>query len=374
MIRIFKELYRDSPQQNVRKLMERLGLAKPPKRPEPPQNKVLDKVLKSKVLPDLFAHAVRRLPEGPILFLGEGALHDALLAKVASTGRDWSSQAFSWNSNSLPETTRRVVLTLLPSTEVEWQCVARWRERLGTNLTLLFELVLPFTHISRLHEKEDFLVKSFDQLMEYLLGQRFFAGIEELAQAVPLAGKNVIEFGPFDGYQTAGLVHKGVGHLTCIEARPENAIKIESIARVFGWHQVEVRMDDFHNAHATTHGRYDVVVAHGVYYHSIAPFLFLENIRSLGNIVFVGGLCATDELPASPYVELHHEGKSYRTKQYREATNHTAGVNRYGYYFTAEDLIRFFTERGDQVQVLTEERIESYAGKYLRFVATRRGA
>ena len=358
----------------MQKLMQRAGFAKRPKRPEPPANKVLDSILKSKALPELLALATRKLPGRRILFVGDTALNESAIAKLQVPEKDVSSAAFSWESEVLPEGADHVVLTVLPSTEAEWDRVTRMRQQVGTKLSLLFELLLPFTRISRLHEKEDFLVKSFDELLGYLVGQNFFAGIEELAKAVPLAGKRVIEFGPFDGYQTAGLVHKGVGKLTCIEARPENATKVETIAKVMGWQHVEVRMDDFHNANATTHGRYELVVAHGVYYHSIAPFLFLENIRSLGDTVFLGGFCATDELPASPYVELSYEGKTYRAKQYREATNHTAGVNRFGYYFAPEDLIRFFTERGDKVEVLSEQAMEKYAGKYLRILATRNRA
>jgi hypothetical protein len=374
MFPILSDLYKSSPQQNVRRLMQRLGIAKPPERPEPASNKVLDDVLKLKALPDLLAHATRKLPERRVLVLGDTALNEAVIAKLQGSGKEVSSQPFSWASDAIPEGAERVVLTLLPSTEAEWEGVARLRQRFGAGLTLLFELLLPYTRIARLHEKEDFLVKSFDRLLEYLLGQRFFGGIEKLAATVPLAGKSVIEFGPFDGYQTAGLVHKGVGKLTCIETRPENAIKVEAIARALGWPHVEVRLDDFHNANATTYGRFDLVVAHGVYYHSIAPFLFLENIRTLSDTVFLGGLCATDELPAEPYVDLRHEGKTYRAKQYREATNHTAGVNRFGYYFTSEDLIRFFTERGDKVEVLSEEPKDKYAGKYLRILATRGSA
>ena len=369
--RILDELYKDSPQQNVQKLMQRLRIVEPPQRPEPPKNKVLDALLKSKALPTLLARSARKLPEPRILFLGDTALNEAVISKLQGAGRELSSKAFTWETELLPEGTERVVLTLLPSTEAEWELVARLRQRFGAGLTLIFELLLPYSRISHLHESEEFLVKSLEELLEYYLGEKEFVGIADLAKAVPLAGKNVLEFGPFDGYQTAALVHRGVGQLTCIEARPENAIKVEAAANVFDWPHVHVRMDDFHNANAHTYGRFDLVVAHGVYYHSIAPFLFLENLRTLSDMVFVGGFCATNDSPASPYEELRHEGRTYRAKQYREATNHTAGVNRYGYYFTPEDLIRFFTERGDKVQVLSEERTPKYAGKYLRILATR---
>ena len=132
-------------------------------------------------------------------------------------------------------------------------------------------------------------------------------------------------------------------------------------------------MDDFHNASAATCGRFDLAFAHGVYYHSIAPFVLFENLRTLADAIYLGGYCATDELPASPWVELNYEGRTYRVKKYLEVVDHfTAGVNPIGYYFAAEDFMRFFTERGHQVTVIADEAREGPAGRYLRFLATRR--
>ena len=48
-------------------------------------------------------------------------------------------------------------------------------------------------------------------------------------------------------------------------------------------------MDDFHNADAHKYGRFDLAFAHGVYYHSFAPFLFFENLISLSDNIFIGG-------------------------------------------------------------------------------------
>jgi 16S rRNA A1518/A1519 N6-dimethyltransferase RsmA/KsgA/DIM1 with predicted DNA glycosylase/AP lyase activity len=90
----------------------------------------------------------------------------------------------------------------------------------------------------------------------------------------------VIEFGPLEGCLTAGLVKLGVKSLTCIEARAENAIKTLVACHAFDWKNVKLVMDDFHNVNQFKYGTYDLVFAHGVYYHSLAPFLFLENLRS----------------------------------------------------------------------------------------------
>ena len=58
--RILSELYQDSPRKNVEKLLNRLsGKTGAPPRPEPPKNKVLDPILRSKSLPLVLAHALK---------------------------------------------------------------------------------------------------------------------------------------------------------------------------------------------------------------------------------------------------------------------------------------------------------------------------
>jgi hypothetical protein len=139
--------------------------------------------------------------------------------------------------------------------------------------------------------------------------------------------------------------------------------------QALGWEKVRVVMDDFHNCHAATYGRYDLVMAHGVYYHSIAPFLLLENVCSLSDAIFVGGFCATDALPAWDWLTLEHDGRSYRAKKYHEVEHFMAGVNSYGYFFAPEDLLRFFHERGFETRILAAPKLATPTDCYLRFLA-----
>jgi hypothetical protein len=182
----------------------------------------------------------------------------------------------------------------------------------------------------------------------------------------------VIEFGPLEGCLTAGLVKLGVKSLTCIEARPENAIKTLVACYSFGWKHVELVMDDFHNVNHLKYGTYDLVFAHGVYYHSLAPFLFLENLCSLSENVFIGGFCATDSLPEGDYEILEYCGEKYRTKMHKEVDYFTSGVNPIGYFFHKDDLMKFFKERNYEVIVISDEAAEIAAGNYLRFLACKK--
>ena len=115
-----------------------------------------------------------------------------------------------------------------------------------------------------------------------------------------------------------------------------------------------------------------MVFAHGVYYHSIAPFLFLENLLGLSDNIFVGGFCATDKSPPGGFTTLNYQGIDYRVKRYKEGVGYTAGVNTYGYFFHKEDLKHFFIERGYDIKVISDEPVKVTAGNFLRFLAQKR--
>src|SRR5437763_16361460 len=77
--------------------------------------------------------------------------------------------------------------------------------------------------------KDFFRYKRFDEVFRACLNAN------KLADLIPLKDKRVIEFGPFDRGQTAGLVNYWVGQLVCIDAREENfittLIAIEGVGR-----------------------------------------------------------------------------------------------------------------------------------------------
>jgi hypothetical protein len=372
--RILKELYTDSPKANFAKI--RAQLTGKPLKPVkvPQQNKVLDDLLRSPHLGALLVFAALRCGDRRLIFAGAEGVFVEAAEELGRKGRSAVCVPWNWSDDTegLPvDDGAQVILCRLPVTEAEWQSVAALKQRFGGRLTLLTELLLPFTRITFLQGKLDYLLKELEALLPYYLGEKFFGPLDKLDAVFPLRDKRVIEFGPFDGCQTAGLVRLGVTSVTCIEARAENAVKTLTAADVFGWNNVRVVMDDFHNADASKYGRFDLAFAHGVYYHSIAPFVFLENLLGLSDRVFLGGFCATDTLPATPWVELSHGGRTYRAKQYREAGHFTAGVNRIAWHFQADDLMRFFRERGWTLQMISDDETTVTAGRYVRFLASR---
>ncbi len=295
---------------------------RPPQQVDGPGNHVLDDLLAMPVMPRLMTHVLDRFANERIVMAGDpNGCFFPVFQSLQGAGRPIEWRAFLWTDSPeefIAADDQRVILTLLPVTADEWSTTAALKQRFGERLHLLTELLLPFTRISFLQTRLHYDRPDLTAILPFYLGEKKFGPLGTLDDVFPLRGRSIIEFGPFDGCQTAGLVHLGAASITCIEARAENATKTRTAVEVFGWNHVQVRMDDFHNADASKYGRYDLAFAHGVYYHSIAPFVFLENLRTLADHIFLGGFCATDESPAVPWMELSYEGRAYRVKPYWE--------------------------------------------------------
>jgi hypothetical protein len=371
--RLLRALFEYSPKDNLDTLRERLSqLKQGQKCREDRGNAVLGEVMESPALIRLLTTALLKTTESPLVLAGNDQRFAGAVEALRAGHRQAEWRTWRWGDGAETLVTGepgRVALCVVPETADEWAEVASLKRRLAARLTLLPELLLPFTRITFLLDKVDYFIKDFDRLTQHYTGDWLFGKLDQLNTHWPLAGRSVIEFGPFDGGQTAALVRLGVRNVTCIEARAENVTKTRTAAEVFDWPQVRVIMDDFHNADATKYGRYDMAFAHGVYYHSVAPFVFLDNLLSLAPAIFLGGFCATDESPPGPWMELVHEGRTYRVKQYRETDNFTAGVNPVAYFFHGDDLLRFFSERGYAVTTISDEPKPVTAGRFLRFLA-----
>ena len=230
------------------------------------------------------------------------------------------------------------------------------------------------------------LVEAIDQLvgiyiqpvpkaLGYMVGAPIWGPIARLQERESLVGKRVIEFGPLDGCMTGSLVAAGAASVTCVEVRLANVLKVLVARQVMGWQNVEIAIDDMHNVDDKSYGQFDVVVAHGVYYHSATPLQFLRNLTTLGSTIFLGGYAPDPEHPRAPLVELHHDGLTVRAQPFREKlSNDGAGVHPSGYYLVTDDLIRLFESWGFDVELISLEPTpaDRQASYYARLLARRR--
>ncbi len=264
-----------------------------------------------------------------------------------------------------------LVISPWPLTPQDWQRAASLRAAVPNRVLTFQELLLPMELIQTGQQHLNYRFEDLSEVMSYYTGDQLLGPMDELNKLFPLKDKRVIEFGPMDGYQTAALINFGASSVACIEARPENALKTLAAKAAFGWSNVEVILDDFHNVSGSNYGMYDLAFAHGVYYHSFAPFVFFENLFSLSNHIFLGGYIATDADPPTEYVRLEYEGATYRAKEHPDGFGMTEGINLKGYYFAADDLERLFTSRGFKIIPISREEQHLPTGRYHRFLAVK---
>jgi Protein of unknown function (DUF1698) len=337
-------------------------------------NVVVPDVKKEPVLAEL---AVSRLPQPrqAVGLLGSASDASPFADSLTKAGVKPVQMEWDWGfAVDLRERIDTLLVCKVPTNSRHWQALKKLREDTPVRVICVYELLLPFSPIQLAQSLLPYYEKTstLSSIAPYYLGREYFGPIDRLDHVLPLSGKSVIEFGPMDGCHTAALVAAGVGKLVSIEARPENYIKTLIARQAFGWDNVELIMDDFHNVDRTTYGSFDLVFAHGVYYHSVAPFQFFQNMLSLSSNIFIGGFCATDSLPAGPYEVMTHRGREYRAKQHEEARELvTGGINATGYHFHKDDLMMFFRDEGCEVTVLSDEQSDVTAGRYLRFLARR---
>ena len=341
-------------------------------------NVILNEFLDAPVYAKFIGYRLSRLGGNLVILTGDA---ESRYLGTALKEAGVRAKFIPWNFGQpvnieLPDPESRLLVFKVPSLPEHWSELQALRLRFGGRVLGINELLLPLSVLLHARERLPYSVKNLNELLIYYIGRSTFgAPLRTLTDVFPLEGKSVVEFGPLDASQTAFLVHSGASRVVCVEARPENAMKVLAARQAMGWNNVEVRMDDFHNADANSMGRFDLAFAHGVYYHTIAPFVFLENLISLSDNVFLGGYCTTDENPAIEYQHLTHNGQSYRVKRYEEAGrgDFYAGINSYAYFLEGEDLLKFFQTNGYATRVLQDIPTDATqaAGRYIRFFASR---
>ncbi len=337
------------------------------------ENQVVPDIWKRPVYLDLLPERLRGFGQAVVL-LGSAAETGRLRETLAPRGFEVKAFEWDWNSSfmDLPGDPA-VVLCKLPMNESQWRTVRMFKEKLGLRLLGLQELVLPLTTIRQAQASLTYLLDTLEAVAPYYVGEEYFGPLDKLNELFPLAGKTIIEFGPMEGAQTAGLVSLGAKTVTCVEARAESYIKTMVARYALGWDNVVLVMDDFHNADNLKYGVFDLAFAHGVYYHSVAPFFLFENLMSLSKNIFLGGY-TYDPRNASggDFETMEYAGKKYEVKRIPMGRSFNTGVNQYGYHFTSDDLIGFFQSQNFDVKVISEEASgDPWGDRFLRFLATR---
>jgi hypothetical protein len=309
-----------------------------------------------------------------VCVLGQGNDARLLAAALTTTGRAVTLHAAD-HLDDLPADADLVVAE--PSLGRDaYALVSRLRLEQGQRVYTADQLLAESALFEAIDQLVGVYVQPLSKALGYMAGAPVWEPIARLQEHESLAGKRVIEFGPLDGCMTGSLVAAGVASVTCVEVRLANVLKVLVARQVMGWKNVEIVVDDMHNVDGAAYGQFDVVVAHGVYYHSASPLHFLKNLTTLGSTIFLGGYCADPSQPRVPLVTLSYEGQKVRAQPFREKlSNDGAGVHPSGYYFVADDLTRLLEDWGFEVEVMSLERVaaDRQASHYIRLLARKRG-
>jgi len=343
---------------------------------------IVPKIWNQPLFKDMIPLRLQSSP-GPLVLFGSPAETEFLRSGFVAAGRDARAINWNWETHaditSIPEDAL-LVICKLPRNERHWRVVQQLKRQFGSRVVGLQELVLPFTTLQQGQSLLEYSVDSFAEIVPLYLGDQYFGPLDALNEAFPLAGRTVIEFGPMECAQTAGLVHLGAKSVLGIEARATSFIKSMIACYCFGWRNVSLVMDDFHNADGNKYGRFDLAFAHGVYYHSFAPFLFFENLISLSDNIFIGGYTTNANQSVKPpttltftYETLEYEGKRYQVKRMLVGNSYNSAVNQFGYHFERDDLLKFFGDKGYDVTVISDEPSDDPWGDwFLRFLAQKK--
>jgi hypothetical protein len=295
--------------------------------------------------------AVVGKPTRPLRLIGPSRAVDDLVAGLRNDGHN--AEAVYWSyADPIPDGgLRDGILCETPKTFADWAKFSSI-EKSGGRLVPIWRLVLPWSLPLELLSNYQYTVKTLDEVIANYQGSpsALEAMIVRLEKVFPLRGRTVLEFGPSWGNHTSGLVAAGAAHITTIEGRPENALKLLVAKYVMGWDNVDLVLDNFQSFGPWAERRYDIVYAQGVYYHCQNPFVFFDGLTKLSDAVMLGGWCCDDRKPARPWDSLQHEGESYRAKAYAEDSLFLSGLGLTSYMLDKGDIQAYFARHGYQAK------------------------
>ncbi|MEJ0095236.1 MAG: class I SAM-dependent methyltransferase [Methylocella sp.] len=124
-----------------------------------------------------------------------------------------------------------------------------------------------------------------------------------------LAGKTILELGPFEAYSTSQFEAMGAASVLSIEGSASNFLKCLLVKNIIGLNATFL-YGDFTKFVEITKNRFDICWASGVLYHLTSPIEFLEGISNVSDVIFIWTQYYDKEVIAShPTAHLYQEQK-----------------------------------------------------------------
>jgi SAM-dependent methyltransferase len=174
-----------------------------------------------------------------------------------------------------------------------------------------------------------------------------------------LAGKTILELGPFEAYNTRQFETMGAAAVVSIENNRENFLKCLIVKNIVGLQAVFLHGDMLRYLHETDI-RYDVCWASGVLYHMTDPLGLLQGIARVSNTLFLWTHYVHPRRTNDPEVARFFEpekdnrvqfgGRDIRLhhRNYNQpvSRNFAGGREAYSYWMKLEDILYMLTVLG----------------------------
>ena len=174
-----------------------------------------------------------------------------------------------------------------------------------------------------------------------------------------LAGKTILELGPYEAYNTRQFETMGAASVVAIENNRDNFLKCLIIKNIVGLRSVFLHGDMLEYLDGT-HARYDLCWASGVLYHVTDPIRLLEGITRVAKTVFVwthyvhparwSDPTASTFFDPSKRKAISYEGRliTLHHRNYNQPVGSHFGGGResYSYWMEYEDIVHVLAARG----------------------------
>jgi hypothetical protein len=198
---------------------------------------------------------------------------------------------------------------------------------------------------------------------DYTLVDTTILNHPDLAGAIDLAGKAVLELGALEGGNTLLLAQKGASRIVAVEARVDSYVKCCVIKNLYKLGPADFVLDDVRNVTLDRYGTFDVALVAGILYHLRDPEVVLANLARMAETIIVATHVAGETSPSAhaPEIEVEMHGRKYRGKEYREGglADPHSGLESASFWPYEADLLDMIRDSGfGRVVVLDRPRRE----------------
>jgi SAM-dependent methyltransferase len=175
-----------------------------------------------------------------------------------------------------------------------------------------------------------------------------------------LAGKSILELGPFEGYDAYTFEQLGAATVLSIDNNTTNFLKCLVVKNIFGL-RTTFLLGDFVQFMEVNNSRYDVCWMSGVLYHMNDPIRLLRAASQISDILFIWTHFYDDwvidadsekKAPFRPELDRAEEfaGRRimlhYRSYGGRKRNDFSGGSDEYSFWFTKDDITHVLNSLG----------------------------